>query len=92
MNKNNQKLKWRDWPYWIKGGLLGGIILSGWRVAEIILSLNQDRRSMDGADPFFILINLILLFSFGAVIGTAIGYFIDFIIGRTKLRKTPVRK
>jgi len=88
---------WKNWPSWLKGGLIGGIILGGIMLIRLVLSLIILIWSCKGGhcevpiDPIFILVGSTLSTIIYFCIGGLIGVLIGFIIGKIKSSKKKKR-
>jgi len=74
---------WKDWPYWLRGGIISGIIFD---LVVLILLWSISNSGEGGGIPLFstaVLFGLIVGFGLGFIIGAIIGW----IVGKIKSKK-----
>jgi len=80
-------MSWKNWPSWLKGGVVGGGIVAGiWIIyfIKILLDVIYSR----GSDMLILALMVIPLWGiFYTAIAFGVGVLIGFIIGKIKFRR-----
>ncbi len=67
---------WKDWSYWLRGGVMGLVISSAWALQGAI------RNGLEHANRNTLIFNLLI----AIILATILGVIIGFIYGKIKLK------